>query len=58
MIIEKYNVFKCPKTPAGVCELIGSFNNEDDAKRCKAEKNKEIDNDHYIIVIHKLEYEV
>ena len=57
MNLIRYNVFKCPKT-SGACELLGSFDNEDDAKMCKAERNKENDDDHSIILIHKLEYEV
>ena len=53
-----YNVLTCPKTSAGCCALIGSFDNEDEAKRCQEEKSREIDNDHFISLIHKLEYEV
>ena len=52
-----YNVFKCPKTSAGCCELLGSFDNEDEAKRCRRNKSGEIDNDNSIILIHKLEYD-
>jgi len=52
-----YNVLKCPKTPAGCCELLGSFENEDEAKRFRGEESKEIDNDHFIILIDKLEYD-
>jgi len=53
-----YNVFKCPKTPFGCCELVGSFDSKDEAERCQEEKNKEIDNDCCFLLIHPLEYEV
>jgi hypothetical protein len=52
-----YNVLECPKTPSGCCALLGSFENEDEAKRCQEEKSKEMNNDHFIILIHKLEYD-
>jgi len=52
-----YNVFKCPKTPSGCCALLDSFENEDEAKKCQGEKSKEMDNDHFIILIDKLEYD-
>jgi len=52
-----YNVFKCPKTPSGCCALLGSFKNGDEAKKCKEEKSKEIDNNYFIIEIDKFEYD-
>ena len=52
-----YNVFKCPKLPDGCCELLGSFENEDEAKRCRGEESKKIDNDHFFIIIDTLEYD-
>ena len=53
-----YNVFQCPRIHAGSSELIGSFENEDDANNYKSEKAKEVDNDHFIVLVHKHEYEV
>jgi hypothetical protein len=52
-----YNVLRCPKTPFGSCKLVGSFETEDEAKRCKNEANNGIDHGTSIILIHKFEYE-
>lgn len=52
----RFNVFKCPKR-AGCCALVGSFESEDEAIVCEEEANKIVD-DNFIILIHKLEYEV
>lgn len=51
------NVFKCPKTPFGCCELVGSFQNEEEAKKCEKKANNEINHETAIILISKLEYE-
>jgi hypothetical protein len=52
------NVLKCPKASSGSCELLGSYENEDEANECRVEKSKGMDDDHYIILIHKLEYDL
>ncbi|MHC4124413.1 MAG: hypothetical protein ACYSSI_12630 [Planctomycetota bacterium] len=53
----RFNVLKCPKTPFGTCELVGSFETEEEAEKCEKEANKSCD-DNSIIWLHKLEYEV
>lgn len=52
-----FNVLKCPKTAFGTCELVGSFQTEDGAKKCKEQAEKFIDGN-FIIILHKFEYEV
>lgn len=52
-----FNILKCPKVPFSACELVGSFETEEEAKKCEKEANKSV-NDGYIILLHKLEYEV
>ena len=53
-----FNVLKCPTTVGlNCCALVGSFEKEDEAKECKEEESSKIDNDNFIILIHKLEYE-
>ena len=52
-----FNVLKCPTTPFGCCALVGSFENEDEAKKCEKEESSKIDNDNFIVLIHPLEYE-
>jgi hypothetical protein len=51
-----FNVFKCP-TAHGCCALVGSFEKEDEAKKCKEEESSKSDNDNFIVLIDKLEYE-
>jgi hypothetical protein len=53
-----YNVLKCLKLPFSCCALIGSFDNKDEAEKCKEEKNKKLDNNLYILLIHELEYKI
>ena len=52
-----FNVLKCPATVGfGCCELLGSFQSEDEAKECRKEESSKIDKDNFIILVHKLEY--
>ena len=53
-----YNVFKCRITPFSCCELLGSFESNDEAEKFKKENGKKIDNAHFYLLIHPLEYEI
>ena len=48
-----FRVVKSPRT-VGVNsgELVGSFDNKDDAEKCKEKESSKIDKDHFIIEIH------
>lgn len=53
-----FKVFKCPTTVGfGSSELVGSFENKDDAKKCKEKESSKIDNDNFIIEIHEPKYD-
>ncbi|NIS53745.1 MAG: hypothetical protein GWN94_22040 [Phycisphaerae bacterium] len=48
-VSEKYDVLKCVKNHA--CELIGVFDNRDDAEKARAEKENEITDENIIFVV-------
>jgi len=52
-----YNVFKCPKQTS-CCELLGSFESEDEAEKCKTKNDKITDKELYVILIHQLKYKI
>lgn len=54
-----FNLLKCPaEVKYGCCELLGSFQSEEEAINMKKEMSTKIDTDRHTILIHKLEYEI
>ena len=53
-----FKVIKYPATVGLNCgKEVGSFENEDDAKRCKEKESSKIDNGNFIVEIRELKYE-